>query len=45
MGAFVKDVFMILWSLTVVGAFIKPFSYQLVPYIIAENLTLAQLRR
>ncbi len=34
---FVKDVFTILWSLTIAGAFIKPFSYQLVPYIIAEN--------
>lgn len=33
----VKDVYTILWSLTIVGAFIKPFSYQLVPYIIAEN--------
>lgn len=38
---FVKDVFTILWSLTVVGAFIKPFSYQLVPYIIAENPNLS----
>lgn len=34
---FVKDVYTILWSFTIAGAFIKPFSYQLVPYIIAEN--------
>ncbi len=34
---FVKDVYTILWSFTIVGAFVKPFSYQLVPYIIAEN--------
>lgn len=34
---FVKDIFTILWSFTIIGAFIKPFSYQLVPYIIAEN--------
>ena len=33
----VKDALTILWSLTIIGAFIKPFSYQLVPYIIAEN--------
>ncbi len=31
------DIYYILWSLTVVGAFIKYFSYILVPYIVAEN--------
>lgn len=33
----VKSVFLLLWSLTVVGGFIKFFSYFLVPYIVAEN--------
>ena len=33
----VKDLYTILWSLTIAGAFIKPLSYMLVPYIIAEN--------
>ncbi|MBM6948221.1 DUF975 family protein [Mordavella massiliensis] len=34
---FVKYVFYSLWSLTVVGAVIKRYSYYLVPYIAAEN--------
>ena len=32
-----QNIYTILWALTVVGLFIKPFSYKLVPYIIAEN--------
>lgn len=34
---FLKNVYTILWSLTIVGGFIKHYSYSLVPYIIAEN--------
>lgn len=34
---FVKYVFYTLWSLTVVGAVVKRYSYYLVPYIAAEN--------
>ena len=34
---FVKYMFYSLWSLTVVGAVIKRYSYYLVPYIAAEN--------
>lgn len=30
-------IYQFLWSLTVIGGFIKPFSYYLVPYILAEN--------
>ena len=33
----VNNVYEILWSLTIVGIFVKHFSYMLVPYIIAEN--------
>ena len=34
---FVTDLFLALWRLTIVGAFIKHYSYFLVPYIVAEN--------
>lgn len=34
---FVTTVYTWAWSLTIVGLFIKPFSYLLVPYILAEN--------
>ena len=34
---FVKAVFLYLWSLTVIGGFIKHYSYYAVPYIVAEN--------
>ncbi|MCR4611368.1 MAG: DUF975 family protein [Lachnospiraceae bacterium] len=37
---FVKDVYQILWSITIIGGIIKFFSYAMVPYIIAENPTL-----
>ena len=32
-----KDIFLLLWSLTIVGGIIKRYSYYLVPYIAAEN--------
>ena len=34
---FVKDIFYALWSLTIVGGFVKFYSYAMVPYIVAEN--------
>ena len=34
---FVTSVFLFLWSFTIAGAFIKRYSYFLVPYISAEN--------
>ena len=37
MTLFLTSVFQTLWSLTIVGGFIKHFSYLLVPYIAAEN--------
>lgn len=32
-----KYIFSILWSLTIIGGFIKYYSYSMVPYIVAEN--------
>lgn len=37
---FVKNLFLSLWSLTIIGGIIKHYSYFLVPYIIAENPTI-----
>ena len=34
---FLKNIYTILWSFTIVGGFIKHYSYSLVPYILAEN--------
>lgn len=34
---FVLMIFQFLWSLTVIGLFIKKYSYYMVPYILAEN--------
>lgn len=34
---FLKNIYTILWGFTIVGGFIKHYSYCLVPYIIAEN--------
>lgn len=34
---FLRAVYTLLWSLTIVGIFIKSFSYMMVPYILAEN--------
>ncbi len=33
----VKDLFLLLWSFTIIGGFIKYYSYFAVPYIVAEN--------
>jgi uncharacterized membrane protein len=33
----VKYIFLVLWSLTIVGGFIKVYSYRMVPVILAEN--------
>ncbi len=34
---FIKNIYTILWSFTIVGPFIKHYSYSMVPYILAEN--------
>lgn len=34
---FVRHIFQLLWSLTIVGGVIKRYSYYMVPYIMAEN--------
>ncbi len=34
---FLKNLYTILWSFTIIGGFIKYYSYYLVPYILAEN--------
>ena len=34
---FLKNLYTILWGFTIVGGFIKYYSYYLVPYILAEN--------
>lgn len=34
---FLKNLYTILWSFTIVGGFIKHYAYYLVPYILAEN--------
>ncbi len=34
---FKKTVYQLLWSLTIVGIFIKYYSYKMIPYILAEN--------
>ncbi|MGD9662301.1 MAG: DUF975 family protein [Porticoccaceae bacterium] len=34
---FFKMLFIVLWSFTIAGGFIKAYSYRLVPYIVAEN--------
>ena len=36
-GLLLTEVFMFLWMFTIVGYFIKFFSYMMVPYIISEN--------
>lgn len=37
---FIKNFYILLWSFTIVGAFIKHYSYAMVPYILSENQTL-----
>ncbi|MBR1413152.1 MAG: DUF975 family protein [Bacilli bacterium] len=32
-----KDIFQVLWDLTIVGGFIKHYEYKMIPYILAEN--------
>lgn len=34
---FIKNLYTLLWSITIIGPFIKYYSYYLVPYILAEN--------
>jgi len=34
---FLKNFYTLLWSFTIIGPFIKYYSYQMVPYILAEN--------
>ena len=34
---FVTTIYQFLWSLTIIGGFIKSYSYRMVPYILAEN--------
>ena len=34
---FFKELYQLLWTLTIVGGFIKTQSYRMVPYIVAEN--------
>lgn len=38
---FIKNLYLFLWSFTVVGGLIKSYSYLLVPYILAENPSLS----
>lgn len=37
---FLKSLYILLWSLTIVGGVIKSYAYQMVPYILAENPTI-----
>ena len=41
---FLKTLFQMLWSLTIVGGIIKNYSYYLVPYIVAENPDISSLQ-
>ncbi len=34
---FLKNIYTFLWSLTIVGGFIKYYEYKMIPYILAEN--------
>lgn len=34
---FLKDLYQLLWNFTIIGGFIKHYSYFLVPYVLAEN--------
>lgn len=33
----IKDIFNILWFLTIIGGFIKAYEYRMIPYILADN--------
>ena len=37
---FIKKIYQSLWDLTIIGGFIKHYSYLMVPYILAENPTI-----
>ena len=41
---FLKNLYTILWGLTIIGGFIKYYSYCLVPYILAENPNISPKR-
>ena len=34
---FIKNIYEILWSLTIIGGIIKHYEYKMIPYILAEN--------
>lgn len=34
---FLKNLFLLLWDLTIIGGIIKHYSYRMIPYILAEN--------
>lgn len=34
---FLKDLYNVLWYLTIIGGFIKTYEYRMIPYILAEN--------
>ncbi len=40
----VRDFFLLLWTLTIIGGFIKYYSYYMVPYILAENPRIGPLK-
>lgn len=33
----VKDIYLLLWNLTIIGGFIKHYQYLMLPYVLAEN--------
>lgn len=37
---FIKRLFQTLWSITIVGGFVKLYEYKMIPYILAENPTI-----
>lgn len=39
---FIKTIKELLWSLTIIGGFIKYYEYKMIPYILAENPTLSK---
>ena len=39
---FLRRIYQILWSLTIVGGIIKSYEYQMIPYILAENPTISR---
>ncbi len=39
---FLKRLYQFLWSLTIIGGFIKMYEYQMIPYILAENPTISR---